>query len=71
MKDSILKLGLEEHINQKLFYYHIELVSDLWKVNRTWLLEKGFSNTDIYQIRIKLQLMGIDLNKKVYGKNRG
>ena len=41
-------------------------VEDLWKCNRNYLKDNNFSNDDINKIKIRLQLIGLDINKKIY-----
>ena len=52
----------------KVNYSNLEInkSNDLWCLNRKKLKEYGVVDADIKQIIIKLQLIGLDLNKKVY-----
>ncbi|MBR1413954.1 MAG: hypothetical protein IJ574_04740 [Bacilli bacterium] len=43
----------------------IFLVNDLWSLNRKELKRLGFNFEEIKEIIIKLQLNGLDLNRKV------
>lgn len=44
----------------------IFLIKDLWSTNRSELKKINLTDHQINQIVIKLQLIGLDLNKKVY-----
>ena len=44
----------------------INIVEDLWVINRHKLKDMNFKDNEINQIIIKLQLIGIDLNHKKY-----
>lgn len=59
-------LNLDKYLIEKLNDIDIYVVDDLWKCNRTYLKNNQFSNNDISQIKIRLQLLGLDLNKKKY-----
>ena len=41
-------------------------VGSLWEKNRKALKEIGLKDNEIKQITIQLQLLGLDLNKRVY-----
>ena len=66
LEKSITKLGLNSKITNKLKEKDILKIKDLWKMERKELKQNGFSDSEISQIIIKLQLHAIDLNKKVY-----
>lgn len=66
LEKSITELGLNSKITNKLKEKDILKIKDLWKMERKELKQNGFSDTEISQIIIKLQLHAIDLNKKVY-----
>lgn len=61
---DILKLG--DSINNILINNNIKIVNDLWVLNKKALKSFNLSSNDINMISIKLQLIGLDLNKKVY-----
>ena len=63
---KIETLGLKDNINKVLIDNNILLVKDLWMYNRKSLKKINLSDRDIQSIIIKLQLNGIDLNKKKY-----
>ena len=66
LEKDIEVLDLEDSINKKFKELNINLIEDLWKCKLIFLKENKFTTKEINQIRIKLQLKGIDLNKKVY-----
>lgn len=71
MKSEVLKkrieiLNLDEDIIGKLKENGIDIVEDLWIINRHKLKDMKFKDNEINQIIIKLQLIGIDLNHKKY-----
>lgn len=66
LEKKISILGLDESIEKKLNELDINMVNDLWECKLIFLKNNNFNNNEINQIRIKLQLKGIDLNKKVY-----
>ena len=66
LEKKISILGLDESIEKKLNELDINMVNDLWECKLVFLKNNNFNNSEINQIRIKLQLKGIDLNKKVY-----
>lgn len=70
-KKKILEQGIEElSLDTKalklLKENNIITVEDLWTKKRKDLKELNFSDSEITNIAIKLQLYGLDLNKKVY-----
>ena len=66
LNNNIDLLNLDKVLIEKLNNIDICKIEDLWKCNRTYLKDNQFSNNDISQIKIRLQLIGLDLNKKVY-----
>ena len=63
---NIEELQLNSKILNKLKEKNIMIIKDLWKMQRKELKQLGFSDSEISQIIIKLQLHAIDLNRKVY-----
>ena len=63
---SIKELDLDKKVLNTLTSNDINLISDLWVLNRTKLKEIGLKDRDIKDIIIQLQLVGLDLNKKIY-----
>ena len=45
---------------------NINTIYDLWNLTRKDLKKMGLTDSDINLVIIKLQLMGLDLNKKIY-----
>ena len=71
MKNKILDseievLTLNDNVVKKLKNNNINYVKDLWSLSRKDLKNLNFSDLDIQGIIIKLQLKGLDLNKKKY-----
>lgn len=66
IEKDIKALDLDSDMNKLLKENSINTVGDVWILNRKKLKEMGFKDTDIKLITIKLQLLGLDLNKKVY-----
>ena len=66
LEDNIDILNLDDILTKRLNSLNIYKVEDLWNCKRNYLKENDFTNSDISQIKIKLQLIGLDLNKKKY-----
>ena len=66
LEKNIEKLQLNNKIINKLKEKDIRIIKVLWKMKRKELKQLGFSDSEISQIIIKLQLHAIDLNKRVY-----
>ena len=66
LEKNIEELQLNNKIINKLKEKGIRIIKDLWKMKRKELKQLGFSDSEISQIIIKLQLHAIDLNKRVY-----
>ncbi len=66
IKESIKKLELDKSIEVILVNNGITKVEDIWALNRKKLKSMGLKDLDINTIIVKLQLLGLDLNKKVY-----
>ena len=64
LNDSINCLELEKDLIKRLEDNNIIIVKDLWQMKRQELKDLGFNNKDINELIIKLQLSGLDLNKK-------
>lgn len=62
----IEELHINSSIEKKLKEKNILLIEDIWHLKRKELKELSFSDDEINQIIIKLQLKGLDLNKKKY-----
>lgn len=59
-------LELDPKITKVLYDNDIKTIGSLWELNKKKLKEIGFIDSDIKMISIKLQLLGLDLNKRVY-----
>ena len=66
---NISELSLKKEIIDKLNEKEVFLIKDLCSLRRRVLKEYGFSNDEINDIIITLQLVGLDLNKKKKKKN--
>ena len=66
LNSDISVLGLDNKIMDKLRSSELNLVNELWVLGRKDLKDLSLSDSEINQIIIKLQLNGVDLNKKVY-----
>lgn len=62
----IEELNLDKKIIDILKENNINLIKDIWVLKRQDLKQINLSDSDINQITIKLQLYGLDLNKKIY-----
>ena len=63
---DVSELNLEEKLVKKLKGKNIMTINDLWILKRKELKEKEFSDSEIKVIRIKLQLIGLDIDRKKY-----
>lgn len=70
LKKDIITLELENNITNRLKNNDILIIEDLWILKRNDLKSIGLSDSEINQILIKLQLLGIGLNKKTYDNDR-
>lgn len=59
-------LGLDDNIACLLTKNEIRTVNDLWLKTKKYLKNYGLKDKDIKCVSIKLQLIGLDLNKKMY-----
>lgn len=66
LKKNIEILNLDDSIIKKLKENNINIIEELWVINRHKLKDMNFKDNEINQIIIKLQLIGIDLNHKRY-----
>lgn len=65
LKKNIEILNLDDSIIKKLKENNINIIEELWVINRHKLKDMNFKDNEINQIIIKLQLIGIDLNHKI------
>ncbi len=66
IEKGISVLNLDKETANLLKKNNINKVEDVWILNRKKLKEMGLSDNEIKQVVIKLQLLGLDLNKKMY-----
>lgn len=59
-------LELDSDVVKVLLDNDIKTVGDVWVLNRKKLKALGLKDSDIKQVIIKLQLLGLDLNKRMY-----
>lgn len=64
MSENIAVLDLDKEIEVILINNNINNINELWILNRNDLKKIGIKDNQINQIRIKLQLKGLDINKK-------
>ena len=64
LDENISYLKLNDKIIDILKSHNILKIHDLWILNRKTLKSFDLTDSDIKQIIIKLELLGIDLNKK-------
>lgn len=63
---DIKVLDLDPKVNKVLYDNEINTIGILWELNKKKLKELGLTDSEIKMISIKMQLLGIDLNKRVY-----
>ena len=66
LEKNIKELELNDKIRKVLEQENLNQIKDVWLLKRKDLKEFGLNDNEINQVIIKLQLFGIDLNKKVY-----
>ena len=66
LEKEIEELNLDDKTTNLLKDNNIIFVKDVWILKRQDLKKMSFTDSDITQISIKLQLYGLDLNKKIY-----
>lgn len=64
LEKDINSLNISKKIVKILKENEIIKVYDLWIKNRKYLKNLGLSDNEIKEIIIKLELIGLDLNKK-------
>ena len=65
ISSNIKYLDLDFYIENKLLLNNIDTIEKLWKLSRNNLKELKFSDSEINNIIIKLQLIRIGLNKMI------
>ena len=66
VNEDIKLLELDSSIENKLNDSGLKTIGDVWASNRKSLKALGLRDMEIKQIIIKLQLLWLDLNKKIY-----
>lgn len=66
LNENIEFLELDNSILLRLKENNINTIEDIWKMNRKHLKDIGLTDRDIHQIIVKLQLLSLDLNKRIY-----
>lgn len=65
LNKKIETLNLDSNIINKLKSNNINTINDLWQLTKKDLKNINIKDSEINSIIIKLQLMGISLNKKI------
>lgn len=68
LENNVDKLNIDNDILVILGNNNIYTVKNLWVLKREDLKKLNLSDNQINQIVIKMQLHGVDLNKRVYNK---
>lgn len=66
VSEEISKLGIDDSIISIFKSKDINTIAELWSLKRKDLKEMNFSSDQINHIIIKMQLKGMDLNRKKY-----
>ena len=66
VKVEVSEVDFPNNIKDKMDINNIKILEQIWELKRSDLKKMGFSNNEINEIIVKLQLYGLDLNKKVY-----
>ena len=69
LSNDINYLNLSKHIYCILKENNINKINDLWITNRKSLKNMGINDSEIKEIIIKLELNGLDLNKRINKQN--
>lgn len=63
---NIELLNLDIKLLDYLKDNNINKISELWEMSKKDLMKMGLSYDDVREVSIKLQLCGLDLNKRIY-----
>ena len=63
---EVNNLSISKELINKLKDKELNYIEDVWALKRNNLKTLGFTNDEIKEIVISLQLIGLDLNKKKY-----
>lgn len=66
VKVEVSEIDFPNNIKEKMISNNIKILEQIWELSRSDLKKMGFSNNEVNEIIVKLQLYGLDLNKKVY-----
>jgi len=66
LEKNIEELELDRKVLTILKENSINKIEDIWKMKRKDLKDLDLTDSQISNITIKLQLYGLDLNKKIY-----
>ena len=69
LESDILILELGKEISNILRENNIVMIKDLWKLRRDNLKKYNLNDSQINDIIIKMQLLGLDLGGKIYSRN--
>lgn len=69
LESKLSSIDISDTLQEKLKLKNIIYVKDLWLLKREDLKALKFNVSEINEIIIKMQLHGLDLNKKIYSKN--
>lgn len=69
LNKDIITLDLSNNTTFILISNDIYKISDLWRLKRSDLKNMGLKDSEINSVNIKLQLCGIDINRKIYSAN--
>lgn len=68
IEDKIEKLMISTKLKEKLSLSKIKTIKYLWQLKRKDLKNLTFTDQEINELIIALQLEGVYLNKKIYDK---
>lgn len=66
---SVLELELTEKVSKLLLNNNIITIRDLWIQTKSTIKKMGLDDSELKDLSIKLQLLGLDFGKKSYGKD--
>ena len=69
LEKDIDALKLESNTLKLLRANNINFIQDVWVLKRKDLKSIGLKDSDINTLVVKMQLFGLDINKKVYSKD--
>lgn len=69
LEKSISILNIKKDVFSKLILNKIEIIFDLCNYSRIELVDLGFTNEEVNEIIVRLQLAGLDLKRNHAKKN--